>query len=118
MTEQNKQNKISGLVTAIVSKVTSLISIHDNDNNSHSDIRNSIPNPSTSNPSADTQSGSVGSSANYAKADHTHPKSNLYISTSSTSGIVKNDGTIDTTLISRVSALENELEYLEDDLLA
>lgn len=78
MTEQDKQNKISGLVTAIVNKVTSLISIHDNDNNSHSDIRNSIPDPATSNPSADTQGGSVGSSVKYAKADHTHPKSSLY----------------------------------------
>lgn len=40
------------------------------------------------------------------------------IQKSQTSGIVKNDGTLDTTLVSRVTALENELEDLEEDLLA
>ena len=40
------------------------------------------------------------------------------IQKSQTSGLVKNDGTIDTTLVSRVSALENELEDLEEDLLS
>lgn len=74
----DKENKITNLVTAIVNKVTSLISIHDSDNSAHSDIRSAIPDPSTSNPLADTASGSVGNSSAYAKANHTHPKSDLY----------------------------------------
>lgn len=48
MTE--KENKINNLVTAIVGKVASLISTHNSDNNSHSDIRNAINNLSTSGP--------------------------------------------------------------------
>ena len=48
MTE--KENKINNLVTAIVSKVASLISTHNSDTNSHSDIRNAINNLSTSGP--------------------------------------------------------------------
>ena len=41
-----------------------------------------------------------------------------YVQKSQTSGILKNDGTIDTTLVSRVSSLESELEDLEEDLLS
>lgn len=77
-TDDNGESVITNLKNAIVSKVTSLISTHNSDTNSHSDIRNSIPSPSTSNPLADTTSGSVGNSATYAKANHTHPKSDLY----------------------------------------
>ena len=41
-----------------------------------------------------------------------------YVQKSQTSGILKNDGTVDTTLVSRVSSLESELEDLEEDLLS
>lgn len=37
-----------------------------------------IPSASNTTPSADTTNGSIGDSSNYAKADHTHPKSTLY----------------------------------------
>ena len=77
-TNDDGESVITNLKNAIVGKVTSLISTHNSDTNSHSDIRNSIPSPSTSNPLADTTSGSVGNSATYAKANHTHPKSDLY----------------------------------------
>lgn len=76
--KQEGQVKITNLVNAIMGKITSLISTHNNDNNAHSDIRNAIPAPSTSNPLSDTASGSVGNSSTYAKANHTHPKSDLY----------------------------------------
>ena len=77
-TDDNGESVITNLKNAIVSKVTSLISTHNSDTNSHSDIRNAIPAPSTSNPLSDTASGSVGNSSTYAKANHTHPKSDLY----------------------------------------
>lgn len=77
-TNDNGESVITNLKNAIVSKVTSLISTHNSDTNSHSDIRNAIPAPSTSNPLSDTASGSVGNSSTYAKANHTHPKSDLY----------------------------------------
>ena len=77
-TNDNGESVITNLKNAIVSKVTSLISTHNSNTNSHSDIRNAIPAPSTSNPLSDTVSGSVGNSSTYAKANHTHPKSNLY----------------------------------------
>lgn len=76
--KQEGQIRITNLVNAIMGKITSLISTHNNDNNAHSDIRNAIPAPSTSNPLSDTASGSVGNSSTYAKANHTHPKSDLY----------------------------------------
>ena len=37
-----------------------------------------IPSASTSTPSADTTSGSYGSGTDYARANHTHPKSSIY----------------------------------------
>ena len=37
-----------------------------------------IPSASTTTPSADTSSGSYGSGTNYARSNHTHPKSSLY----------------------------------------
>ena len=37
-----------------------------------------IPSASTTTPSADTTSGSYGSGTNYARSNHTHPKSSLY----------------------------------------
>ena len=77
-TNDDGESIINNLKNAIVSKVTSLISTHNSDTNSHSDIRNAIPAPSTSNPLSDTASGSVGNSSTYAKANHTHPKSDLY----------------------------------------
>lgn len=37
-----------------------------------------IPSASSSTPSADVSGGAIGSSSNYAKADHQHPLSNAY----------------------------------------
>ena len=66
-----------------------------------------IPEASTTTPLSDSTNGSTGNSDKWAKADHVHPKSNLYaesghnhdntyIKLSNTTGLVKNDGTIDT----------------------
>lgn len=66
-----------------------------------------IPEESTTTPLSDSTNGSIGNSDKWAKADHVHPKSNLYaesghnhdntyIKLSNTTGLVKNDGTIDT----------------------
>ena len=66
-----------------------------------------IPESSTITPLSDSTNGSTGNSDKWAKADHVHPKSNLYaesghnhdntyIKLSNTTGLVKNDGTIDT----------------------
>lgn len=66
-----------------------------------------IPKASTTTPLSDSTNGSIGDSNKWAKADHIHPKSNLYaesshnhdttyIKLSNTTGLVKNDGTIDT----------------------
>lgn len=41
-----------------------------------------IPEPGSSAPGADVQSGAVGSSSNYAKADHQHPLSSAYAAAS------------------------------------
>lgn len=47
---------------------------------SYNDLSNkpTIPSASTTTPSADTTSGSYGSGTNYARSNHTHPKSSLY----------------------------------------
>lgn len=66
-----------------------------------------IPEASTTTPLSDSTNGSTGNSDKWAKEDHVHPKSNLYaesghnhdntyIKLSNTAGLVKNDGTIDT----------------------
>lgn len=66
-----------------------------------------IPKASTTTPLSDSTLGSVGIRDRWAKEDHVHPKSNLYagsdhnhdntyIKLSNTTGLVKNDGTIDT----------------------
>ena len=66
-----------------------------------------IPEASTTTPLSDSTNGNIGDSNKWAKADHIHPKSNLYaesghnhdntyIKLSNTAGLVKNDGTIDT----------------------
>lgn len=66
-----------------------------------------IPKASTTTPFSDSTLGTVGISNKWAKEDHVHPKSNLYaesghnhdntyIKLSNTTGLVKNDGTIDT----------------------
>lgn len=66
-----------------------------------------IPKAGTIIPSSDSKDGSAGNSDKWAKADHIHRKSNLYaesghnhdntyIKLSNTTGLVKNDGTIDT----------------------
>ena len=66
-----------------------------------------IPKASTTTPLSDSTLGTVGISNKWAKEDHVHPKSNLYaesghnhdntyIKLSNTTGLVKNDGTIDT----------------------
>lgn len=66
-----------------------------------------IPKASTTTPLSDSTLGTVGIRDRWAKEDHVHPKSNLYaesghnhdntyIKLSNTTGLVKNDGTIDT----------------------
>ena len=66
-----------------------------------------IPKAGTIIPFSDSKDGSAGNSDKWAKADHIHRKSNLYaesdhnhdntyIKLSNTTGLVKNDGTIDT----------------------
>lgn len=66
-----------------------------------------IPKAGTIIPFSDSKNGSAGNSDKWAKADHIHRKSNLYaesdhnhdntyIKLSNTTGLVKNDGTIDT----------------------
>ena len=66
-----------------------------------------IPKAGTAKPLRDSTLGTVGISNQWAKEDHVHPKSNLYaesshnhdntyIKLSNTTGLVKNDGTIDT----------------------
>ena len=42
------------------------------------EVDSKIPSASSTTPSADTTSGSVGTGTTWAKADHTHPKSTLY----------------------------------------
>ena len=75
-----------------------------------------IPEASTTKPLRDSELGTVGISNKWAKEDHVHPKSNLYaesghnhdntyIKLSNTTGLVKNDGSIDTT--SYLSSLPN-----------
>ena len=44
----------------------------------------SIPSASSSNPSADTSSGAVGTGTTWARADHKHPKSSIYAESSHT----------------------------------
>ena len=41
-----------------------------------------ITSPSSTKPSADTTSGEIGSSSNFARADHEHPKSSIYATSS------------------------------------
>lgn len=43
-----------------------------------------IPSASSTTPSADTENGSYGSGTDYARSNHTHPKSNLYAESSHT----------------------------------
>ena len=75
-----------------------------------------IPKAGTIVPFSDSKDGSAGNSDKWAKADHIHRKSNLYaesdhnhdntyIKLSNTTGLVKNDGSIDTT--SYLSRLPN-----------
>ena len=46
-----------------------------------------VPSASTTTPSADTASGSVGTGTTWARSNHTHPKSSLYAEASHTHGI-------------------------------
>ena len=55
-----------------------------------------IPSASSTVPSADTTSGSYGSSTAYARSNHTHPKSSLYAESSHTHGNLSNDGKLTT----------------------
>ena len=53
---------------------------------SYTDLTNkpSIPSASSSTPSADTSSGAAGTGTTWARADHKHPKSNIYAESSHT----------------------------------
>ena len=63
------------------SKFASLVHTH-----TTSDITNmpTIPSASSSTPSADTSSGSVGTGTTFARSDHKHPKSTIYAEASHT----------------------------------
>lgn len=56
------------------------LDISDAFSGSYNDLTNkpTIPSASSSNPSADINGGAIGSSSNYAKADHQHPLSSAY----------------------------------------
>lgn len=88
---------VTNVANAIINKINNLISSHNNNENAHQDIResipsatselnnnsgfitsSSIPNASSATPSADTQNGGVGTGTTWARSDHTHPKSSLY----------------------------------------
>lgn len=88
---------VTNVANAIINKINNLISSHNSNENAHQDIRESIPsttselnnnsgfitsssvpNPSSTTPSADTTNGSVGDGTTWARSDHTHPKSGLY----------------------------------------
>lgn len=56
-----------------------------------------IPSASSTNPLADTTNGSVGDGTTWAKADHTHPKSNIYAEASHAHGNIQNNGQIGST---------------------
>ena len=99
---------IGDFAEAIVNRITELISEHNEDDDAHngvfvknddsrlSDARTpkthnhtknditdlTIPNASSTTPKADTANGSVGTGTTWAKADHTHPKSTIYASSS------------------------------------
>lgn len=77
----NRQTDYKGK-NVVVHSTSGEITFEDKNNHTHtvSNITDfpSIPSASSSTPSADTTNGSVGSNSNYAKADHTHPKSSLY----------------------------------------
>lgn len=55
-----------------------------------------IPSASSTTPSADTTSGSVGTGTTWARSNHTHPKSSLYAEANHTHGNITNDGKIGT----------------------
>lgn len=55
----------------------------------------SVPNPSSTTPSADTKSGSVGTGTTWARSNHTHPKSSLYAEASHTHSEYVNPTIID-----------------------
>ena len=70
--------KISGTTQASKNVVT------DSSGKITTEDKPTIPSASSTTPSADTTSGSVGTGTTYAKADHTHPKSSLYAEASHT----------------------------------
>lgn len=75
---------ITGLKNAITNKITELVSTHNNDNSSHSDIRTNLDNK---------------------------------INKSITSGLVKNDGTIDTnTYLKDITVISDEEDIIDDGI--
>ena len=86
-----------------------------------------IPKAGTIVPFSDSKDGSAGNSDKWAKADHIHRKSNLYaesdhnhdntyIKLSNTTGLVKNDGSIDTTsYLSSLPSHTHDTATLETD---
>lgn len=117
------------VANAILGKINALIGSHNTNEQAHQDIREDIPGASSTTPSADTTNGDVGTGATWARSDHTHPKSNLYaeashthsqyltshqsledyIQKSSTTGLIKNDGTIDTNTYATTSSVHTAL---------
>ena len=94
---------VTNVANAIINKINNLISSHNSNENAHQDIRESIPsatselnnnsgfitsssvpNPSSTTPSADTTNGSVGDGTTWARSNHTHPRSSLYAEASHT----------------------------------
>ena len=82
---------VTNVANAIINKINNLISSHNSNENAHQDIRESIPsatselnnnsgfitsssvpNPSSTTPSADTTNGSVGDGTTWARSNHTH----------------------------------------------
>lgn len=95
-------------------------------NNFKKNILQMIPTAGENTPSADSSGGSKGNSTNYARSDHQHPLSSAYatashthteseitnlgdyIEKSNTSGLVKNDGSIDTNIYSQTGHTHTE----------
>lgn len=79
----------NGKITASTSIALNTISVGTSNNTSKNVVTDvngkitlqdkpSVPSPYASTPSADTENGSAGTSSNYARGNHTHPKSSLY----------------------------------------
>lgn len=121
---------LTNVANAIINKINNLISSHNSNENAHQDIRESIPsatselnnnsgfitsssvpNPSSTTPSADTTNGSVGDGTTWARSNHTHPKSTLYAEASHTHDSIYPAYEIDNLNVDDVHYADGHLHY-------